>query len=142
MNTYTTLDQSKRLVELGIKPTTADGVYAAKIVDWQGNTILDPKYRLHVCSYPGKFIVQNFESIDEIPAWSFGNLLNQLPGSITVDNFSYDLVYIPSTKTISYILEDTNNVLSSFFIDSDPYENIISCIDWLVNVIGENFNGN
>lgn len=141
MNTYTTLDQSKRLVELGIKPTTADGVYAAKIRDWSGKEI-SPRYRLQVSSFPGKFVVQNFEEIDEIPAWSFGNLLNQLPGSITVDNFSYDLVYIPSTKTISYVLEETNHALVSFFVDSDPYENIISCIDWLINTVGEEFNGN
>ena len=141
MNTYTTLDQSKRLVELGIKPTTADGVYAAKIRDWSGKEISDPRYRLQVSSFPGKFVVQNFEEIDEIPAWSFGNLLNQLPGSITVDNFSYDLVYIPSTKTISYVLEETNHALVSFFVDSDPYENIISCIDWLINTVGDNING-
>lgn len=141
MNTYTTLDQSKRLVELGIKPTTADGVYAAKIRDWSGKEISDPRYRLQVSSFPGKFVVQNFEEIDEIPAWSFGNLLSLLPESIVVDDFGYDLIYIPATKTISYVLEDTNNVLSSFFIDSDPYENVISCIDWLINTVGGNING-
>lgn len=133
MNTYTTIEQSKKLVELGLDPNTCDGVYAATVKDWEGKEIKNPKYRFYVGSKLGKFIVQNFEEIDEIPAWSFGNLLELLPMAIRCDNIVYDLTYNFRSNTISYREKFGPDTLIEFFTDPDPYENIIVCFNWLVN---------
>lgn len=132
MNTYTTIEQSKRLVELGLDPNTCDGIYAAKVKDWEGKEVKNPRYRIHVGVKLGKFIVQNFEEIDEIPAWSFGNLLELLPRTIECDNIIYDLTYNFRSNSISYREKFGPDTLIEFFIDSDPYENIIVCFNWLV----------
>lgn len=132
MNTYTTIEQSKRLVELGLDPNTCDGIYAAKVRDWKGKEIDNPRYRIHIGAELGKFIVQNFEEIDEIPAWSFGNLLELLPETIKCDCISYDLVYNFGTGGISYKEEYGPDTIIEFFVESDPYENIIDCFNWLL----------
>ena len=132
MNTYTTIEQGKRLVELGLDPNTCDGIYAAKVVDWEGKKVKNPKYRIYVGEKLGKAIVQNFESIDEIPAWSFGNLLELFPRTIECDCISYDLVYNFGSGAISYKEEYGSDTIIEFFVESDPFENIIDCFNWLL----------
>ena len=69
----TTIEQSQRLLELGLKPETADCQYAAKVVDWEGHSILNPKWRFY--GHNEGFVVQNFEHMERIPAWSLHRLL-------------------------------------------------------------------
>lgn len=69
----TTKIQSQRLLELGLKPETADCQYAALVIDWKGNPISNPKWRFY--DHNKGFIVQNFEQMECIPAWSLHRLL-------------------------------------------------------------------
>ena len=69
----TTKIQSQRLLELGLKPETADCQYAALVIDWKGNPISNPKWRFY--DHNKVFIVQNFEQMECVPAWSLHRLL-------------------------------------------------------------------
>ena len=77
----TTKEQSERLLALGLKKETADCQYAALVVDWKGNPISKPKWRFY--DHNKGFIVQNFERMERIPAWSLHRLIEmaQLPQS-------------------------------------------------------------
>lgn len=76
----TTREQSERLLNLGLKTETADCQYAALVVDWKGTPISRPKW----CFYDHNkgFIVQNFERMERIPAWSLHRLIEMLPEEI------------------------------------------------------------
>lgn len=69
----TTREQSERLLALGLKKETADCQYAALIMDWKGNPISNPKWRFY--DHNKGFIVQNFEQMECIPAWSLHRLI-------------------------------------------------------------------
>ena len=58
----TTREQSQRLLDLGLKPETADCQYAALVIDWKGSPISSPKWRFY--DHNKGFIVQNFEKIE------------------------------------------------------------------------------
>lgn len=70
----TTKEQSQRLLNLGLKPETADCQYAALVIDWKGNPISNPKWRFY--DHNKGFIVQNFEQMECVPAWSLHRLLS------------------------------------------------------------------
>ena len=72
----TTKEQSERLLALGLKKKTADCQYAALVVDWKGNPISNPKWRFY--DHNKGFIVQNFERMERIPAWSLHRLIELL----------------------------------------------------------------
>lgn len=69
----TDIHQSQRLLEMGLKPETADCQYAALVIDWKGNPIPSPKWRFY--DHNKGFIVQNFEQMECIPAWSLHRLI-------------------------------------------------------------------
>lgn len=69
----TTKEQSQRLLNLGLKPETADCQYAALVIDWKGNPISNPKWRFY--DHNKGFIVQNFEQMECVPAWSLHRLI-------------------------------------------------------------------
>jgi hypothetical protein len=69
----TTNEQSERLLALGLKKETADCQYAALVVDWKGDPISNLKWRFY--DHNKGFIVQNFERIERIPAWSLHRLI-------------------------------------------------------------------
>ena len=69
----TTKEQSQRLLDLGLKPETADCQYAALVIDWKGNPISNPKWRFY--NHNEGFIVQNFEQMECVPAWSLHRLM-------------------------------------------------------------------
>lgn len=72
----TTKEQSQRLLELGLKPEIADCQYAALVIDWKGNPISNPKWRFY--DHNKGFIVQNFEQMECIPAWSLHRLFEMI----------------------------------------------------------------
>ena len=108
----TTKEQSERLLALGLKKETADCQYAALVVDWKGNPISTPKWRFY--DHNKGFIVQNFERMERIPAWSLHRLLCLLP-----------------TEYIADI--DFQRIMQDFvFRSQDMYEEVISCIETLI----------
>lgn len=96
----TTKEQSQRLLELGLKPETADCQYVALVIDWKGNPILNPKWRFY--DHRKGFIVQNFEQIESIPAWSLHRLLCMLDyDNADTFNIMPNLAYEDVIATIS-----------------------------------------
>lgn len=73
MQYYTTVEQSKRLIELGLNPETADMFYSKRPTRKSKYSIFPdfkPEGRLEV-----------FTKVD-LPCWSLGALMNLLPSSI------------------------------------------------------------
>lgn len=96
----TTIEQSQRLLELGLKPETADCQYAALVVDWQGRSISNPKWRFY--DHNEGFAVQNFEHMERIPAWSLHRLLCMLDyDDANTFNIMPNLAYEDVIATIS-----------------------------------------
>jgi len=79
----TTIEQSRRLLELGLDPKTADMHYVRKITDFMGNNIENPKWSVPKYGSPtskhASYIVQNFTSFEILPAWSLSALLKVMP---------------------------------------------------------------
>lgn len=100
----TTQEQSQRLLDLGLKPETADCQYAALVIDWKGNPIPSPKWRFY--GHNKGFIVQNFEQMECIPAWSLHRLIEILDLPLMEFN---TLSYNPYEEIIYNISECIKN---------------------------------
>ena len=96
----TTKEQSQRLLELGLKPETADCQHAALVIDWKGNPIPSPKWRFY--DHNKGFIVQNFEQMECIPAWSLHRLIKLY---IDVEDTSYLCIKDISYKLLIFCIE-------------------------------------
>lgn len=81
---YTTQEQSRRLLELGFDPETADMVY--KVL--QGTT---PSGRAtgHVCFATPRSLLRDDIVIPGLPAWSLEALLEAIPKSVEKVGMSY-----------------------------------------------------
>lgn len=119
MEYYTTIEQSKKLVELGIDVDTADMYYP---------------YYLEFDKYPSTPLalddeLKNYQLIGEdIPCWSTEALLKLLPRCIyTKDNFvlndiqAYKDSYRISYTNISYTNYEYKNVIEC------KYDTLIEC---------------
>lgn len=119
----TTKEQSQRLLDLGLKPETADCQYAALVVDWEGRSILNPKWRFY--GHNEGFIVQNFEHMERIPAWSLHRLIDLCGAErMPISFYKKGKVMI----RVNHI-HPTQNGRSNY----NHYDSLIDCIEWLVS---------
>lgn len=112
----TTKDQSKRLLELGLKPETAD------------------------CHFEGRKNIHEEWEVSEIggcihyyefPAWSLHKLIEMMPADIKPRDTWYNR--ITDGIVVLYVCIDRGvEVLKSFDENSNLYDNIIDCIKWLI----------
>ena len=81
---YTTQEQSRRLLELGLDPETADMVYQTL----QGTT---PSGRAigHMCFATPRSLFRNDIVVPGLPAWSLEALLEAIPKSVEKVGMSY-----------------------------------------------------
>jgi hypothetical protein len=108
----TTREQSQRLLELGLKPETAD-CYNREEDYGYSNWIGKPS--LH----------------SDVPAWSLHRLLYCLmPNSIKV---YYLAVYSGYVVTYDSLCESRYEVCKEFNESLNIYDNIIDCIEWLIS---------
>ena len=114
--------QSKRLLSLGLKKETADcGIYYSELAG---------------CDRMFAKIETEFEA-DDIPAWSLWRLIEMLPPSIK-DGYHYSLIYDIHRDAIGYIcfanggLQRQYNRLLWDTQSTNPFDNIIVCIEWLI----------
>lgn len=70
----TNIEQSKKLISLGLKPETADCMWYRMITNWKGEEIENPKWRFKDEYFVG-FAIQGFEHFEQIPAWSLHRLI-------------------------------------------------------------------
>ena len=106
----TTKEQSQRLLDLGLKPETADCQYAALVIDWKGNPISNPKWRFY--NHNKGFIVQNFEQMECVPAWSLHRLIeirfagdNMGLGVYNIHNRNFGNCYEILISVIEYLIK-------------------------------------
>lgn len=89
----TTIEQSKRLLELGLKPETSDMHYVRKTIDAMGNHIDDdfkePRYG-NVNSKYAKYAVMNFSNYETLPAWSLHRLFSMICNYPSEEHFIFD----------------------------------------------------
>lgn len=115
-NISTSIEQSKKLLSLGLKLETADCCWVGKTIDWKGEEIKNPRYRFHE-EYTEHWIVQNFEHIEVIPSWSI-----------------FRLVELADQKGITIMrggrICDVER--DEYYVDSDIFENLISLLKNLI----------
>ena len=111
----TSVDQSKRLLELGLKPETAD---------------MELVYNIFSNTYeplPKAFPTANK---CEIPAWSLHRLKCLLPTKIPYES-GYLTTEIINNVSLMFITDTSEQRLISF-IHENLYESMIKCIKWLI----------
>ena len=124
----TSRSQSERLLALGLKKETADCQYAALVVDWKGNPIPDLKWRFY--DHNKGFIVQNFERMERIPAWSLHRLIEMMPQWIDTIDGSFKST-IDQGKLVYYReISDEGQIF--VFGHTSLYDSIIDTIEKLI----------
>lgn len=102
----TTIEQSKRLLELGLKPETSDMHYVRKTMDAMGNHIDDdfkePCFG-NVNSKYAKYAVMNFSNYETLPAWSLHRLITMFPYKVNKSSNDASLLEITRIKDNCYI---------------------------------------
>lgn len=108
----TTKEQSQHLLDLGLKPETADCFH------W---------------SYSGTNYIGNIDgehlSEEDVPAWSLHRLIEMLPSKIKQIDCYYNLIF---EKDIIQYEDYGIDVLKSFRNSPNFYDNIVDCIEWLI----------
>ena len=111
----TSVEQSKRLLELGLKPETAD---------------MELIYNIFSNTYeplPKAFPTANK---CEIPAWSLYRLKCLLPTKIPYES-GYLTTEIINNVSLMFITDTSEQRVISF-IHENLYESMIKCIKWLI----------
>ncbi|MBQ2979696.1 MAG: hypothetical protein IJE18_06265 [Bacteroidaceae bacterium] len=124
----TTKEQSKRLLDLGLKPETADCTWAIinnEPVSFMGQTKIDcSKIRIN-----GKEIEK--KEIVHVPAWSLHRLKCLLPTKIPYES-GYLTTEIINNVNLMFITETSEQRVISF-IHENLYESMIKCIKWIIS---------
>lgn len=106
----TSIEQSKRLLELGLKKETADMWHIAQIKDWRGNDIPKRNQKWWL-SFDGIGVGVGFDQFERVPAWSLHRLIEM---SL---NLSYGVAYC-------YTAGSNMNV---------TYDEVIDMIEWAIS---------
>lgn len=121
----TSIEQSQQLIELGVKPETADLVYRSIMSD-DGS----PEWKLQLCP-PTLATADN-----EIPAWSLLRLLELLPYEFPSDTLKPKLHHPELIKYESgynfSVCRYTADCLVGTCIESSPFASCVSMIKWLI----------
>ena len=130
----TTLKQSKKLIDLGLNPETADMSYSALVNDFRGNEI-SKRERNYVLSlgYSTSYMHVGLEKREIIPAWSLSRLIEMLPPYIS----SMDAVLVINKDGVSYESDYISGDSKYFQEDYGLFQNLIDCIEWLIKKEGK-----
>jgi hypothetical protein len=114
---YTTIEQSKKLIELGIDVNTADMVYLLDITMPNGQCRLLPK--------------DDFATTDgdNLQAWSLSALFEMMP---KIDNFYYPSIYKGSYGLIACMYSIEDNKILKVFRGDTPIDAAFEMVCWLL----------
>ena len=139
MKAYTNIEQSRMLAE--ILPTeSADHHYVRKVTDFRGNPVdgewSHPKYGNPNSKY-ANYLVQNFESYEEIPCWSLAALIDILPLGLDMHNITdgHKMYYYVEiyTKEISIKLRRMGK--AEICLSSERHENLVdACYEMILKL--------
>jgi len=120
----TTLEQSRKLIELGINIDTADMWYQHTGYSAKDGS-LKPIY------FP--MIIRDNESEDDVPAWSTEALLNVLPKHIEKDYWYVPELYFRNDMwTLEYSAPHTNTWLSKT-TSNTPFGAVYDMVMWCLS---------
>ena len=121
----TTIEQSKRLLELGLKPKTADMCFFHSTDE----DIENPYTRLVVDDY----ILNSLEDNDNIPAWSLYRLIELCPEYINIDGYADTTYWFKLYKLDNKIIYENDYDRWIYLGDGDNlFDTLIDCIEWLI----------
>lgn len=113
----TTIEQSNKLIELGINPDTAD-------MGWfKAYSLKGEIYKPFIKEYK----LENYKT--DIPAWSLHRLLKMLPEEIYIDGELIELNITPIY--VAYQNEDFS-IMAGAISGENIYGDIINCIEYLI----------
>lgn len=117
----TTEEQSKTLLDLGLKAEAADMSYKIHYFDLDG-ILLEAVHTLE--------LDPPINNDKFIPAWSLHRLIEMLPQEIIIVETIYELS-IDNHLCIEYISEKFLNPIK-YFWKGNIFDRIICCIEWLI----------
>lgn len=122
----TTIEQSKRLLELGLKPETTDMCFFRSTDE----DVENPYTRLVVDDY----ILNTLESDDNIPAWSLHRLMELCPEYINIDGYADTTYWFKLYKLDNKIIYENDYDRWLYLVDGDTlFDTLIDCIEWLIS---------
>ena len=126
----TNREQSQRLLDLGLKPETADCMWCAVTKDAKGKEIPSKniKWYLQAHTSTSKQIV-GFMDYTHIPAWSLHRLIELLPQSINLTNYADTHYYLVIKSSRVLYMNDYKEWLY-YNDDTNYYNRLIDCIRW------------
>lgn len=122
----TTKIQSQRLLELGLKPETADMSYY--ILDDEPVLTIGMAQVYRETIKGGKIIGK--QNAEVIPAWSLHRLKCLLPTKIPYES-GYLTIEIINNVNLMFITDTSEQRVISF-IHENLYESMLKCIKWLI----------
>lgn len=129
----TTIEQSKKLLELGIKPETADMThhYQGSVDYYELKDIPFAKV-MHLRELINKNPILGRSGDDlyskDIPAWSLHRLLAMIPASLG----KYTMLAVTSEE-VGYFYNDLcDGITWDFAREGNTFDCIIECIEWLM----------
>lgn len=116
----TTPKQSKRLLELGLKPDTADCMYSVMTVSYNGYFLEEDKRHYNLCLFNQDEVqTVGFCKYEKISAWSLHRLIEMCNKT----QFGMTISIYNSEVTVDGDL---------FEVYDNTYDNLISIIEWLI----------
>ena len=127
----TSVEQSKRLLELGLKPETADCMYSVMTKSYNGHYILEEDRQYNLILFRQEDVQSvGFSHYEHIPAWSLHRLKCLLPTKIPYES-GYLTTEIINNVNLMFITDTSEQRVISF-IHENLYESMIKCIKWLI----------
>lgn len=124
----TTIEQSKRLLELGLNPETADMFHVFDYTIWHINGILE-------------LVHPNQLEETDVPAWSLHRLIELCPEYINIDGHADTTYWFKMYKLDNKIIYENDYNRWIYLGDGDNlFDTLIDCIDWAIN--NKHFNMN
>jgi len=113
----TTIEQSNKLIELGINPDTAD-------MGWfKAYSLKGEIYKPFIKEYK----LENYTT--DIPAWSLHRLLKMLPEEIYIDG---NLIELNITPNVVAYQDEDYFIMAGGISGENIYGDIINCIEYLI----------
>lgn len=122
----TSIEQSQQLIELGVKPETADLVY--RCTKSKNDSL---EWKLQLCP-PSLEDTDN----DDIPAWSLARLLELLPYEVPCHRSNTphhpELIKYKTGYNFS-VCRYTVDCFAGTSIKNSPFDSCVSMIEWLIS---------
>lgn len=128
----TSIEQSKRLLKLGLNPETADCQHFAYTTDSKGKPI--PKRNQKWITRIGidKYVqVCGFMSATFIPAWSLHRLIELLPQDIHLDDYA-DTHYYLTINPFKVIYVNSHRLWIYQRDEGCLYDKLVDTIEWTI----------